>query len=998
MACTCVISDSAVISAKVTSDTSSANLSTGGDVDHQVAARLAQPNNVPNGYGSPGVFPNTQKWTTTTVPSATQSTWKPTEDFWATATVPTVLPIDGSIDASRSSALGQDFCYPTDKDQPGQPETSTFAIPLDVFSAPGHVCPAPQSQWVALSKCGSSLHILKQIALVAKVESCRVRYHAAKLAKDEGFTEEYLRVLEEKHREVQDYCTQQDATVDIMKARAMKRLRVDREQAFNHERALPGGDCENSNRFAIACMMAPEEYRATLDSALTNPAADGDAAGSRAQKITLPKFDGDVASWAGWQFAALSYFRRTKRESELRGQVSQPHLHEREFVKRSLQGADVTRVPARYTKARGQPDGVATTAGEFDEADVVVPSLTAAGEAKLEEDVKAQLDRELAAQEDWTLTQQGIFDDLVLAMEGPAAVLLSGVMSRMGKDAWNDLQAEYAKLMEGDRTLFARRLANGEVIRGQPGMVEGDRVKPFIRDLNLLHSSLYWSVPENERDSVPELQWPKMKEVLKNSLSGEYLTVLTSHDGAVRGKATYRELCLELIKHENLLTTRGEIRGDHGARALGAGAMASKTDTPPPAGGADRRKRFENPKCFNCNKSGHRFMQCPELTEAERNYEALDAARERGQKRYGGTSRPDGRDKRARYEDELAKRDSDIDELKTAVANLVKAAAPAATPALAAPAEGPSFLNGWGACGAAICVSDLQYDDSDADEHAKYEESSDDDEVPLQDVSSSDEEADDEDYIEGQKIEAADAKLADLADEKREINAKLDCLDLQQIVKQGKRNMGTVELPLEVCSDTGTSDVDNSFSMGTAEQGWKSLCSSDVFIVDTGAGEFVSPHKSDFVEGSLVDAVGQQMITAGNERHRVAQLGRMRVKCAVTGHMIDSKDQYGWWVPTSKFRLGSMGKLKDIGFGLSIGIEATDFLFNISNGDRIPVQRCFGVFVLRVEQSDRAAIRAYLTGRFAEQSAWGASLKAEPTKAQSTDGEKGSRGLLAAKV
>jgi hypothetical protein len=389
--------------------------------------------------------------------------------------------------------------------------------------------------------------------------------------------------------------------------------------------------------------------------------------------------------------------------------------------------------------------------------------------------------------------------------------------------------------------------------------------------------------------------------------------------------------------------------------------------------------------------------------------------------------------------------------LKTAVANLAKAAAPAATPALAAPAEGPSFLNGWGACGAAICVSDLQYEDSDADECAKYEDiSSDDDDnsdenenywvtypdgtvtpltehivasdeatvapavalvaqtyaegnesslsdeessdeevvaqaqvqVPLPDVSSSDEDADDEDYIEDQNIE----------------DAKLDCLDLQQIVKQGKRNMGTVELPLKVCSDTGTSDVDNSFSMGTAEQGWKSLCSSDVFIVDTGAGEFVSPHKSDFVEGSLVDAVGQQMITAGNERHRVAQLGRMRVKCAVTGHMIDSKDQYGWWVPTSKFRLGSMGKLKDIGFGLSIGIEATDFLFNISNGDRIPVQRCFGVFVLRAEQSDRAAIGAYLTGRFAEQSAWGASLKAEPTKAQSTDGEKGSRGLLAAKV
>jgi hypothetical protein len=59
-------SDPAVISAKVTGDVSSADLSTGGDVDHQVAACSAQPNNVPNGYGSPGVFPNAQGWATTT--------------------------------------------------------------------------------------------------------------------------------------------------------------------------------------------------------------------------------------------------------------------------------------------------------------------------------------------------------------------------------------------------------------------------------------------------------------------------------------------------------------------------------------------------------------------------------------------------------------------------------------------------------------------------------------------------------------------------------------------------------------------------------------------------------------------------------------------------------------------------------------------------------------------------------------------------------------------
>jgi hypothetical protein len=37
-------------------------LSASGDVDHQVVACLAQPNNVPNGYVSPGVFPRTRRW------------------------------------------------------------------------------------------------------------------------------------------------------------------------------------------------------------------------------------------------------------------------------------------------------------------------------------------------------------------------------------------------------------------------------------------------------------------------------------------------------------------------------------------------------------------------------------------------------------------------------------------------------------------------------------------------------------------------------------------------------------------------------------------------------------------------------------------------------------------------------------------------------------------------------------------------------------------------
>ena len=157
-----------------------------------------------------------------------------------------------------------------------------------------------------------------------------------------------------------------------------------------------------------------------------------------------------------------------------------------------------------------------------------------------------------------------------------------------------------------------------------------------------------------------------------------------------------------------------------------------------------------------------------------------------------------------------------------------------------------------------------------------------------------------------------------------------------------------------------------------------SLYDKDVFIIDTGAGELVSPYMGDFVPSSLVNPCGQRVVAAGNEKHTVTKLGRLRVRCVATGHIIDSKNQLAWYVPTMKFRLGGMGRLRGLGYGLSIGLDSSDFLCHVCSGEKIPVLAYNQVSVLRVEQTTTdKSLATYLTGRFAEQSALGNALAAD---------------------
>ena len=157
-----------------------------------------------------------------------------------------------------------------------------------------------------------------------------------------------------------------------------------------------------------------------------------------------------------------------------------------------------------------------------------------------------------------------------------------------------------------------------------------------------------------------------------------------------------------------------------------------------------------------------------------------------------------------------------------------------------------------------------------------------------------------------------------------------------------------------------------------------SLYDKDVFIIDTGAGELVSPYMGDFVPSSLVDPCGQRVVAAGNEKHTVTKLGRLRVRCVATGHIIDSKNQLAWYVPTMKFRLGGMGRLRGLGYGPSIGLDSSDFLCHLRSGEKIPVLAYNQVSVLRVEQTTTdKSLATYLTGRFAEQSTLGGALAAD---------------------
>ena len=97
--------------------------------------------------------------------------------------------------------------------------------------------------------------------------------------------------------------------------------------------------------------------------------------------------------------------------------------------------------------------------------------------------------------------------------------------------------------MLGDRQALMNRLRRGEVHEGQCGMLPGDNIKDYIRDLNALHSSLWAVVPGDERDSVIELSDHNMKITLETTVNAE-LSIILSALQASDQDTTYTTMCI----------------------------------------------------------------------------------------------------------------------------------------------------------------------------------------------------------------------------------------------------------------------------------------------------------------------------------------------------------------------------------------------------------------------------------------------------------------------
>ena len=89
-----------------------------------------------------------------------------------------------------------------------------------------------------------------------------------------------------------------------------------------------------------------------------------------------------------------------------------------------------------------------------------------------------------------------------------------------------------------------------------------------------------------------------------------------------------------------------------------------------------------------------------------------------------------------------------------------------------------------------------------------------------------------------------------------------------------------------------------------------SLFDGNMAVIDSGAAEMCSPNLDHFVPGSLVDPCGQRIVAAGNERHTVVKLGRMKTAVKLPdGSLgyIDTGRKLGWYVPSIAFPLFSVG-------------------------------------------------------------------------------------------
>ena len=1309
------------------------NPSASGDVNHQAAACSARSNNVPYGYGSPGVFPKTREWKSTgahTVSGDPTGTWKSHDDVAfkvsTTESCSTVRPERGPVHLRFD-----DHGKPLLNDIPASSIVETanpvpsVHVYLDMFATP--TSRATDASMFTATRvdhsvgqhpkckeffgqyddygCGKDNMRMRAIDKprrnrAGELIRCGGKGQHSSASRrgyqtGRGYHDGHLRPGLERWMHTGQWTPFEHKAP----RRSVNRARYNAKGGSGiHPRTgyTPGGAGYHPMRFpecdtpgqhsvrpdgarqnygyhaspmcvAVAAPFEPSQYRQQLNSQMAAVPDDNSRPRDTDTKMRLATFDGEISSWTGWSFSCLAYFRRSKREAYLLGEVPVPLLQTEAQIRRALIGADLSLGPGdrkyvRTKSGRGgaasgsngteQPDNVGTEPQHFDHETVVMPIHTAETAAKLNDDVASVLALEKRQYEAWQYTTTSIFDELVMSTEGQAAKLVHSVTSRFGHDAWIALNDEYGKLMKGDRTLFTRRLTNGEVTQGQIGMQEGDSVKSFIRDLNSLHSALYWCVPQEERASVPELQYDNMKEVLQNSLSSEYLTVLTAHDGAQNGNATYKDLCLKVITHENLLVTRGVLRGtsgtgvvaaasssdactnddDNGQRGHGTKRTASNSLDPRGRhkggkgggkgynggkggnnGGAGGKgghgDRREGRECFNCGSNEHIYRYCPDLDPTKSSASGYYAARN---KHF-----------------QQAESNGEIKDIKKALAMLVAQGAPAPVTApvmaatTAAPASG-GFMDGWmnvaacetngplvfgtqtapvltdsarvvrfnadgnrgwvtvdfraseprcrahyhafretsadhqglasghvcyqgtvagqradcngdadlarslsesweqtahNRCVSKDCSGDAELAHSlsiadkncyaDADIAASLQERPREDCSADADLATSLQERPRDDcscdeqlarvlagvniatpksvntgkLVQGKRTQTArknyarnerrreqkakielgsawsaavhaqdtpvtSADMAHIQEELEEYRVYLDKLWLQRQPNKYEQTASRImalessetfevshpvvpvadrkcdqhdysapftanhilhtdllrgvpcmqhcdgEVPISADSglevtalaltvnnaDSGHchDNVERAVSFETlavANKSQRSLYDTDVFIIDTGAGELVSPHEGDFVPGSFVEPYGQRVVAAGSEKHTVVKLGRLRVRCVTTGHTIDSGDHLAWYVPTMTFRLGGMGRLRSIGYGLSIGLGDADFLCHVLSGVKVPVLTYNQVSVLRVEQTGiDSTLAAYLTGRFAEESALGKAL------------------------
>ena len=91
-------------------------------------------------------------------------------------------------------------------------------------------------------------------------------------------------------------------------------------------------------------------------------------------------------------------------------------------------------------------------------------------------------------------------------------------------------------------------------------------------------------------------------------------------------------------------------------------------------------------------------------------------------------------------------------------------------------------------------------------------------------------------------------------------------------------------------------------------------------VIDSGAAEICSPNINHFVPGTLIEPCGERIVAAGNEKHEVAKLGRIKTAVKLPdGSLgyIDTGKKLGWYVPSLAFPLFSVGVLKGLGWGFS---------------------------------------------------------------------------------